>query len=152
MSNPNVQFRYQWTINPGIDVLHILDAEGDIIAWIDSTGTGQGNLAGVGSVTDQVFQVSTSQSISFGGTTNLFYQATAGAGGITLTLPTSVGLVGRSIKIKKVDSSAGVVTINTSLSQTIDGTLFGTSYILTNYQQYVTLESDNNNWNVVANN
>ncbi len=75
--------------------------------------------------------------------------ATAGAGGITLTLPTAVGIAGRPYHIKKVDSAAGTVVIATTSSQTIDG--FAT-YTLLNQWQYVEVYSDGANWQIRGNN
>ncbi len=74
--------------------------------------------------------------------------ATAGASGITLTLPTAVGTT-RSYRIKRVDAGAGNVTIATTSSQTIDGE---TTYILVQQWQHVTLVSDGANWIILANN
>lgn len=54
--------------------------------------------------------------------------------------------------VKKVDNTPGVVTVVTAGSETIDGSLFGGSYFLESFQQYVTLQSDGSGWNVVANN
>ena len=75
-------------------------------------------------------------------------KATGGAGGITLTLPTAVGLNNQAC-IKKVDSGVGAVTIATTGGQTIDGS---SSYLLVNQWQYVTIQSDGANWLIVANN
>lgn len=76
-------------------------------------------------------------------------KATAGAGGITLTLPTAVGITGRPYHIKRVDAAAGNVTIATTSSQTIDGL---TTYTLVNQWQYVEVYSDGANWQIRANN
>jgi hypothetical protein len=75
---------------------------------------------------------------------------TAGAGGITDVLPTAVGHLGQGFLIKKVDSAAGAVTINTTSSQTIDSAV--APYSLTNQNQYVLVVSDNANWQIIANN
>jgi hypothetical protein len=72
---------------------------------------------------------------------------TAGAGGITVTLPTAVGFSGGAYYIKKVDSAAGNVTIATTSSQTIDG---GATYLLVNQYQFVIVVSDNANWQIVG--
>lgn len=77
--------------------------------------------------------------------------ATAGASGITLTLPTAVGYTvgGKRFRIVMVDTGVGGVTINTTSSQTINGVA---SIKLTNQYQYVTVESDRANWIIVGNN
>lgn len=73
--------------------------------------------------------------------------ATAGAGGITITLPTAVGIAGRRYTIKKVDSGAGVVTIDADGAQTIDGAL---TLGLTAQWDWVTIVSDGAGWLVIA--
>lgn len=67
---------------------------------------------------------------------------TAGAGGITLTLPSASGNTGRIIYIKKVDSAAG----NVIISGSIDG---GSQKIL--YYQYesMSLVSDGSSWYII---
>lgn len=69
---------------------------------------------------------------------------TAGAGGITVTLPAPA--TGKKVVIKKVDSGAGAVTISRNSTDTIDG---GTTAAL--YYQYesMTLVSDGTNWFIV---
>ena len=89
---------------------------------------------------------STTGSIAAGDETVLL---TAGAGGITRTLPTAVGVDGQEYILKRVDAGAGNVTIDTTSAQTIDG---ATSYILSNQWQYVTVQSDGANWVIVGNN
>lgn len=66
---------------------------------------------------------------------------TAGAGGITVTLPDVA--IGKKIVIKKIDSGAGTVIIERGGSSTIDG-----ANIIQLYYQYeaVTLVSDGTNW------
>lgn len=80
--------------------------------------------------------------------TNVFVKATGGAGaGITLTLPTAVGMTGQRATVKKIDSGVGTVTIATTSAQTIDG---ATTFIMSNINSFVTVESDGTNWYVVA--
>ncbi len=80
-------------------------------------------------------------------------EATAGATGITLTLPTAVGCAGRTYTIKRVDaetgSPPGVVTVATTSAQTIDGDPY---YYLANQWQYVVVYSDGSNWLVIGGN
>src|ERR1700731_323159 len=63
----------------------------------------------------------------------------------TVTLPTAASITGRKYTIKNI--SANLVTLNTTSSQTIDGS---TTYLLPNQYQYVTVVSNGSNWNVVA--
>lgn len=100
-------------------------------------------------------QVNSTITIGFAGAQNTFVEATAGASGITITLVTARGVTTQFIILKKVDNSMGVVTINAFSGppqETIDGTDFGGTYVLTNYNQYVVIMSDGTNWNIIANN
>jgi hypothetical protein len=67
--------------------------------------------------------------------------------GKTATLPTAVGISGRIYTIKLTASGTG--TVATSSSQTIDGS---TTYSLASQYKYVTVQSNNANWIVIANN
>jgi hypothetical protein len=69
--------------------------------------------------------------------------ATAGAGGITLTLPTAIGNSGLPFLIWNVDGGAGNVTLATSGGQTING--FST-LVLSNQYQWAEVISNNANW------
>lgn len=104
------------------------------------------NIGSVGGGVDNFLALSTSQAIVFGGG-NVMIDATAGAGGITLTLPTAVGLSGQSARVTMIDTGVGGVTINTTSSQTINGSL---TYVLTDQWQTATFESNGANWRVVA--
>lgn len=64
-------------------------------------------------------------------------------GAFHVTLPTAVNRNGATLTVKKIDSSANVITIDTTSSQTIDGVT--TKVISTQYQSY-TVVSDNANW------
>lgn len=72
-----------------------------------------------------------------------FVAANASSGGISISLPSAVGLIGREFTVKKVDTSSNAVTIVTSSSQTIDGSV---SVILNTKWQGATLVSDGANW------
>ncbi len=69
----------------------------------------------------------------------------ATAGSITITLPTAVGIV-KSFTVKKVDSSANTVTINTTGGQTIDGSA---SIVISVQNTSKTVVSDNANWQLI---
>lgn len=71
---------------------------------------------------------------------------TAGAGGITVTLPTAVGRTGQIYLIKKVDSGAGAVRIATTSSQTIDGLTY--QFLYERYS-FMELASDGSNWAIL---
>ncbi len=71
--------------------------------------------------------------------------ADATAAAFTVTLPTPVGIVGRQYTIKKVDSSANVVTI-ASASGNIDGAV---TKVLSAQWQAARVVSDGSNWFVV---
>lgn len=71
--------------------------------------------------------------------------ANAGSGGFTITLPTAVGNT-NSYSVKKIDSTANVVTVVTTASQTIDG---GASALLKVQYVAITVVSDGSNWYVV---
>lgn len=76
-------------------------------------------------------------------------EATAGGGGITLTLPAAASNTGWRFTIRKVDGAAGAVIIDGNASETIDGDL---TYVLTNEWQYIEIVSNGTNWSIVANN
>lgn len=69
------------------------------------------------------------------------------ATGQTITLPTAVGITGRIYTIKL--TAVGSSTVATTSSQTIDGS---TTYSLSARYKYVTVQSNNANWNIIANN
>ena len=90
-------------------------------------------------------------------TKNTAYTATANdetilanvsAGAFAITLPTAVGATGKTYCIKKIDSSANAVTVNTTSSQTIDG---ATSRLLTNQYDAIQVQSDGAHWFIIAN-
>jgi len=62
---------------------------------------------------------------------------------ITITLPTAIGIAGRRVNVTKTDTTSNKVTINTSLSQTINGSL---TIVITGQYDNVTLISDGANW------
>ncbi len=70
----------------------------------------------------------------------------ASGGNVTITLPTAVGVEGRTFSIKKVDSSSNTVTINPNGAETIDG---GSSAVISVQYVSVMVISDNTNWYVI---
>lgn len=65
----------------------------------------------------------------------------------TVNLITAVGVTGRLLFIKKVDTSANAVTIDGLTTETIDG--FPTK-VLTIANEGVTLQSDGTNWKIIG--
>lgn len=67
----------------------------------------------------------------------------------TITLPTAVGIAGRSYTVLKSDSSSNTVTVATTSSQTINGV---TTNVLATQYKYVEVVSNGSNWVIIANN
>jgi len=65
-------------------------------------------------------------------------------GNTTTTLPTAVGIAGRIYNIK--NTGGGIVTIDTTSSQTIDG---GLTAVLSTQYQSITVQSDGTNWIII---
>jgi hypothetical protein len=70
----------------------------------------------------------------------------ATAGAFTLTLPDATTCQGRRYMLKKTDSSANVVTVGATNSQTIDGT---TTRALSTQYANIDVVSDGSNWQIV---
>ena len=68
-------------------------------------------------------------------------------GAFTITLPTAVGMKGRSIKIKKLAGGAPVLTIAADGVELIDGS--ATQKLVGNLGPSLTVESDNVGWIIV---
>lgn len=79
--------------------------------------------------------------------TDVLLLCTSGVAGITITLLSAVGRAGRRFTIKKVDSGAGAVAIVTVGGETIDDL---SEWDLVNSGQFVELQSDGENWQVVG--
>ena len=71
----------------------------------------------------------------------------ATSGNQTYTLPTAIGISGKTYIIKKIDTSTNTVTIATTSSQTIDG--YSTITFSNQYQCY-TLVSNGSNWYIIS--
>jgi len=74
--------------------------------------------------------------------------ANASTGALSITLPTSVGITGKVYVVKKMDSTANVVTVATTLSQTIDG---ATTRALSLQYDAISVQADGANWIVIGN-
>jgi hypothetical protein len=102
-----------------------------------------GGVAPLGSYRENLRTVTAAYSANSGDTT-ILCNATSGA--VTVTLPTSVGLQGKTFQLKKLDSSANACTFATTSSQTIDGS--ATASVTSQYG-LKKVESDNANWQIV---
>jgi hypothetical protein len=71
------------------------------------------------------------------------------SGTITATLPTASGIAGREYIIKRTGTGATSYTVNTTSSQTIDGS---TTYALSAQYKFVHVKSDGSNWQIIGNN
>jgi hypothetical protein len=113
----------------------------DLFQAVDGNGL---NYNSVSNQLDAAYSVGTANSsVTISNNVTL---ATAGAGGITLTLPTAVGATGYVYIIKKVDQAAGVVTIEGDGAETIDGALNKTLYF---EDESIMVVSDNTNWHII---
>ena len=72
--------------------------------------------------------------------------ADATGGDVSLSLPPSTGIGGRTYHIKKTDSSVNKVTINPSGSETLDGQL--TEDLIVQYES-LHIITDGSNWSVL---
>lgn len=75
----------------------------------------------------------------------ILVDATSGA--VTVTLPSAIGISGKALQIKKIDSSANAVTINTTGGQLID--LFST-FTLLMPSDYCDVCSSGTNWYTIS--
>jgi len=129
---------------------------GNVTISLGGTATSIGNLT-LSNVTiagGSISNVAIGAAIT---TKNTAYTATANnetilanvsAGAFAITLPTAVGATGKTYCIKKIDSSANAVTVNTTSAQTIDG---ATSRLLTNQYDAIQVQGDGSNWFIIAN-
>ena len=67
----------------------------------------------------------------------------------TITLPTAIGITGQTFTIKRINSGSNTITVGTTLSQTIDGSV---NYSLSAQYKYIKVVSDGANWIIVGNN
>ena len=113
----------------------------DLFQAVDGNGLNYNSLTNELDVAYSVGTANSSVTIS-----NNVTLATAGAGGITLTLPTAVGATGYVYVIKKVDTAAGTVTIDGNAAETIDGAATKVLYF---EDESITVVSDNSNWHII---
>ncbi len=77
---------------------------------------------------------------------NTDYTVNCTSGTFALTLPTAIGITGKLFVLN--NSGTGTITLNTTSSQTIDGSASGT-LTLAQYKNY-TVQSDGSNWIVLS--
>ena len=106
------------------------------LLWLDTAASG---LTGSGSVLPLV-TITTNTSLTL---SNVVILADAVSGGILITLPTTAGDVGRNYSIKKIDSTANLVTISGINSETIDD---GITSILTVQYESLPIVTDGTSW------
>lgn len=121
------------------EVTTLTDARPDVF------GGGTGGGGGVGP--DSTQSISVSSTVSFLTATNTLVDATAGAGGITLTLPDATTCAGQIIRVTMIDTGAGGVLLNPVGGQQINNL---SNYFLTNQFQYVQIESTGTAWRIIA--
>jgi hypothetical protein len=76
------------------------------------------------------------------------YLVDASGGTRTITLPTAVGIAGKEYVVKKTDTSANVVAVATTSSQTIDGA--ASPWNIRFFNENLTFVSDGANWHITA--
>ena len=101
------------------------------------------NLAGNLSLTVPYTTITTHTGISVA---NVVVFANATSGAINVTLYAATGNGGKTVTIKKIDSSTNAVDVLRAGSETIDG---ATSVTLLHENESITLMSDNSNWFIV---
>jgi hypothetical protein len=80
-------------------------------------------------------------------TTDSFLILNAASAPFTVSLPLAVNLEGTILTLKKINTSANSVTIQSQSLQTIDGS--SSAYIMTSQYSLLRLASDGNNWWIV---
>lgn len=148
----------QSTKAAGFDALSPMTTGGDIIyGGASGTGTRLANgsagqvLTSAGSTSAPTWTTIASSNLAVATKTANYTLTTndneiladATGGTFTLTLPTAVGNTGKVFYMKKIDSSANVVTVATTSSQTIDGS---TTRNLATQNESWTVVSDGANW------
>jgi hypothetical protein len=119
-----------------------LTLSGDTVS-ISNGGVDTTQLA-AGAVTEAKRERTVATTSSTSTISNDITLATAGAGGITLTLPTAAA--GKVVIVKKVDTGAGNVTLDPPGAVTIDG---AATKVLYHQYETMTCVSDGTNWFIV---
>ena len=112
----------------------------DILQYNSSTGKWENETPSDVDINLNVTSVSTTYNILI---TDDLILCDASSGSFTVTLPTAIGNSGKQIFIKKIDSTNGIVTVDTVLSQTIDSE---SEQRLTSEGDCMDLASNDENW------
>jgi hypothetical protein len=113
---------------------NVLTVSGGLPTWVPASGGGGGSTRSIATISTNTAAGSTA------GTDYVYFIATTG---VTLTLPTAVAST-NLYTIK--NTSADVVSVTTTASQTIDGTVGPINLIP---EQSIDVLSDNANWQIV---
>lgn len=124
-------------VNGGLYNVSIVNSSG--VTVTESNITYNNNII-VNAVTGGVKQITASDEVDKG---EQMVLADASVGNISYVLPSAVTNVGRELIVKKIDSSANTVTINTTGGQKIDGI---SSQTLTDQWSVFTFKSNGSNW------
>lgn len=113
-------------------------------------GSGILHSDGSGNITSQGFTQNINGSAKTGNYTAAsiddVLRGDSSGGTFQFTLPTAVGISGKTYVFKKIDSSSTVITIGTTSSQTIDGV---TSTTLNTQYEQIEVISNGTNWDVL---
>ena len=151
----NFSFRANYNTDGNFEILRSTTGGGNPtsnVATVSSTGNfGVGHGSGTpSSLFHVVGPIATAYSDKTAAYTLTATDSTVSASGsaatFALTLPTAVGCTGRVYTLKRKNSTNNI-TVNTTSSQTIDGV---TSKSLDSAYAFITVQSDNANWNIIA--
>ena len=121
MPNPNVRSRKQIVVDPVTDALQIFNSEGQVIAWIDSTGTGQGNLSGSLSAINN--QTASYQLVS--SDANSYVRMNVGSAN-TVTVPPDATIsfvTGTVVTVRQIGAGQTTITAGSGVTITSPSTL-----------------------------
>lgn len=121
---------------------------GNTTVGLGNTATTVGNLTLTNVTINGLSTALTTQSANY--TATLFDSTVLGnasTSNITITLPTAVGATGKIYTVKKIDSSANVVTVGTTSSQTIDS--FTTEALARQFDA-IQVQSNGSNWFIIS--
>ena len=122
---------------------YVLTTNGSgVVSW--AAASGGGSRPTVTEITASPYTIGSSPDASIS-SSELERVYLCGTNASTVTLPTAVGNEGFKIQIKNRISSA--ITVNTTSSQTIDGS--ATSVSITNENDSLTFISDDANWFII---
>lgn len=115
------------------------------VLWVKETG--QGNNTGWVRFESAARTVTTKTAAYTATAADSVILADATSAATTITLPTAVGVTGKTYTVKRVNTNGNAVTVGTTSGQTIDG---ATTYVLASPQASVEVVSDGANWRAVG--